>query len=241
MERIEYESLAAVEDRMWWTRALRRNLLAAVARPALAAGARVLDAGCGTGGLLAALGHRFPNAAGFGLDRDGFACRLARDKADRPAAQGSIDDLPFRDAAFDVIVSADVLCHRGVIVDRALRDLRRCLKPGGALVVSLPAYQWLYSAHDRAVDNARRFRRGEVVRLLTEAGFIAVRATYWNTVLFPLMVARRLLPGGGSEVGLLPAPLERLFDAVAAVESTVLRSGLRLPFGGSILAVGTRP
>lgn len=72
-------------------------------------------------------------------------------------------------------------------------------------------------------------------------GFGRIRTTYWNTLLFPLMVARRLLPGGGSEVGLLPAPLERLFDAVASFESALLRSGLRLPFGGSILAVGTRP
>jgi len=241
MERIEYERLAAVEDRMWWTRALRRNLLAAAARLARAPGTRLLDAGCGTGGLLAALTRRCPNAASFGLDRDGFACRLACGKAGRPAVQASIDDLPFHDAAFDVIVSADVLCHRGVIVDRALRELRRCLKPGGALVVNLPAYQWLYSAHDRAVDNARRFRRGELVRLLAGAGFTGIRATYWNTVLFPLMTARRLLPGGGSEVGLLPAPVERLLDAVAAIESTALRSGLRLPFGGSILAIGTRP
>jgi len=236
MERVEYERLAAVEDRMWWTRALRRNLRAAAAPFAAAPGARLLDAGCGTGGLLKALAQN----ASFGLDRDGFACRLAYSKARRPVAQGSIDDLPYRDAAFDIIVSADVLCHRGVGVERALREMHRCLTPGGALIVNLPAYPWLYSAHDRAVDNARRYYRGDVIGLLAAAGFNQVRATYWNTLLFPLMVVRRLLPGGGSEVGLLPAPLERLFDRIAAFEATLLRSGLRLPFGGSILAIGTR-
>jgi len=235
MERGEYERLAAAEDRMWWTRALRRNLRAAAAF-ADTPDRRLLDAGCGAGGFLAALAHR----ASFGLDRDGFACRLARAKARCPVAQGSVDDLPFRDAAFDIIVSADVLCHRGVGIERALDEMRRCLKPGGVLIVNLPAYPWLYSAHDRAVDNARRFYRREVTRLLAAAGFDRVRATHWNTLLFPLMVARRLLPGGGSEVGLLPPMLERLFDAVAIFESALLRSGLRLPFGGSILAVGTR-
>ncbi|MDE1903509.1 MAG: class I SAM-dependent methyltransferase [Alphaproteobacteria bacterium] len=236
MERGEYERLAAVEDRMWWTRALRRNLRAAAAPFAGTPDGRLLDAGCGTGGLLATLAH----PASFGLDRDGFACRLARTKARRPVAQGSVGDLPFDDAAFEIIVSADVLCHRGVGVERALGEMHRCLKPGGALIVNLPAYPWLYSAHDRAVDNARRFYRREVIGLLAAAGFGSIRATYWNTLLFPLMVARRLLPGGGSEVGLLPASLEWLFDAVATFESALLRSGLRLPFGGSILAVGTR-
>ncbi len=236
MERDEYERLATVEDRMWWTRALHRNLRTAASFATMPDG-RLLDAGCGTGGFLAALTH----GASVGLDRDGFACRLAQGKARRPVAQGSVDDLPFRDAAFDVIVSADVLCHRGVGVERALGEMYRCLKPGGALIINLPAYLWLYSAHDRAVDNARRFRRREGMELLAAAGFGRSRAGYRNTLLFPLMVARRLLPGGGSEVALLPAPLERLFDATATIESVLLRSGLRLPFGGSILAVGTRP
>ncbi len=236
MERDEYERLATVEDRMWWTRALHRNLRTAASFATMPDG-RLLDAGCGTGGFLAALTH----GASAGLDRDGFACRLAQGKARRPVAQGSVDDLPFRDAAFDVIVSADVLCHRGVGVERALGEMYRCLKPGGALIINLPAYLWLYSAHDRAVDNARRFRRREVMELLAAAGFGRIRATYWNTLLFPLMVAPRLLPGGGSVAALLTTPLQRLFDATATIESVLLRSGLRLPFGGSILAVGTRP
>ena len=221
---------------MWWMRALRRNLRAAAAPFADTPGGLLLDAGCGTGGFLAALAHR----SSFGLDRDEFACRMAQDKARRPVTQGSVDDLPFRDAAFEVIVSADVLCHRGVGIERALDEMYRCLKPGGALVINLPAYPWLHSAHDRAVDNARRFYRREVIGLLAAAGFGRIRATYWNTLLFPLMVARRLLPGGGSEVGLLPPAWERLFDVTASLESALLRSGLRLPFGGSILAVGTR-
>ncbi|MDE2167010.1 MAG: class I SAM-dependent methyltransferase [Alphaproteobacteria bacterium] len=232
--------MAAVEDRMWWTRALRRNLLMA-AEGHMRPGARILDAGCGTGSLLATLAAARPATLSFGVDRDGFAAQLARGKSRRPTAGASVDDLPFCNRTFDLIFSADVLCHRGVRIERALGEMRRCLRPGGALIINLPAYRWLYSAHDRAVDNVRRFGRGEVVRLLAGAGFAGIRATHWNALLFPLMLVRRLLPGGSSEVGLLPAPVEQLFGAAAAFESGLLRSGLRLPFGGSILAAGTRP
>jgi SAM-dependent methyltransferase len=239
----EYERLAAVETRMWWFRGLHRNLVQAWQRAGVPSGSgksRLLDAGCGTGGLLHRLAQADPAAIRIGLDRDPLACRFAHSRAD--VAQGSIDALPFTDTAFDAIFSADVLCHRGVDGDAALAELRRCLKPGGLLVLNLPAYQWLYSAHDRAVDNARRYGRGEVEHLLESHGFTRIRATYWNTLLFPLMLLRRKLGSQGmtSEVTLLPAPLERLFAALTQVESWLIDKGLNLPFGGSILASGVK-
>jgi SAM-dependent methyltransferase len=237
LERIEYLRLAAAEDRMWWTCALRRNLLALVPP-----GARALDAGCGVVGLLAVLGRDFRDAAVFGFERDGFAASLARDRGGAPVTQGAVERMPYREGAFDAVYSADVLCHCSVDSDRALAEIHRCLRPGGKLALNLPAYQWLYSDHDRTVDNARRYRLGEVRAMLSQAGFAAVRATYWNTLLFPLMVTRRKLrPAIGSEVALLPAPLESLLYATAALESRLLSWGLRLPFGGSILATGIRP
>lgn len=246
MERREYERLAATEERLWWFGALHRNLIDAwrsaarsAAAPAFAAAA--LDAGCGTGGFLAKLAAQFPGHA-FGLDRDDLACALARDKSGIGVARGSIDELPFADRSFDAIFSADVLCHRGVDEHRALAELRRCLRPGGVLVLNLPAYRWMLSGHDRAVDNARRYGRGEVARLLAQAGFAGISARYWNSLLFPLMVVKRkLLPGGESEVALMPAPLERCFAAISRFETWLDTMGLRLPFGGSIVAVGIRP
>jgi SAM-dependent methyltransferase len=221
---------------------LHRNLLLAWRRerPDNRETPRLLDAGCGTGGFLRRLAEDIPAAGRIGLDRDDLACRFARDNA--PFARGSIDALPFAAAAFDAIFSADVLCHRGVDGEAALAELRRCLKPGGVLVLNLPAYPWLFSAHDRAVDNARRYRRGEVARMLASQGFTRIRATYWNTLLFPLMLLRRKLgpASGASEVGLLPAPLERLFAALGRIESWLIDKGLNLPFGGSILASGVK-
>ena len=242
MEHGEYERLAAAEERMWWFRGLHANLLAALARAAPRPRV-VLDAGCGTGGLLARLAAALPGALVLGIDIDGTAAALARDKSRQPICRGSVDRLPFADKCLDAVLSADVLCHRGVDERAALAGFHRCLKPGGTLVLNLPAYPWLYSAHDVAVDNARRYRRSEVRRLLAEAGFARVRLAYWNTFLFPLMVLRRKLGGRGaaSDVALLPAPAERVFGAVMALENRLLRAGIRLPFGGSILATAVKP
>jgi SAM-dependent methyltransferase len=244
VERSEYERLAAAEDGMWWFRGLHANLLAALAGGDAAPG-RILDAGCGTGGLLARLAAAFPRSWIVGLDVDEGAASVARSKSGKPICRGSVDRLPFADGAFDAILSADVLCHRGVDAGRALQGFRRCLKPGGMLVLNLPAYAWLYSAHDVAVDNARRFGRGELAELLAAAGFERVRTRFWNSLLFPLMVVRRKLwrrgTAGASDVALRSPPVERALAAVMALESRLVAAGLFLPFGGSILASAVKP
>lgn len=241
VERSEYERLAAVEERMWWFRALHDNLLAALAGT-VAAPSRVLDAGCGTGGLLLHLAQARPDATLIGLDIDPGAAAVARGKSGRAICVGSVAALPFADASFDAILSADVLCHRGVDERATLAAFRRCLKPGGAIILNLPAYRWLHSAHDAAVDNARRYDRVELHDMLAAAGFAGIHSAYWNSFLFPLMVLRRKLWRQGSavprsDVALLPAAVERLFRAVTALESRLLRAGHALPFGGSILAI----
>jgi SAM-dependent methyltransferase len=242
MERREYEKLAAAEERMWWFRGLHAALIDALTEAAPAPLGTILDAGCGTGGLLARLRQALPRARLVGLDLDAAAAAVARGKSGCAVCVGSIDRLPVREGALDAVLSADVLCHRGVDAAAGLAEMRRCLRAGGVLVLNLPAYAWLYSAHDAAVDNVRRFGRAELERLLAAAGFAAVRTSYWNSFLFPLMVLRRKLwPRGGSDVGLLPAPLERLFAEIMALEFRLRRAGLALPFGGSILAVAVKP
>jgi hypothetical protein len=112
------------------------------------------------------------------------------------------------------------------------------------LVLNLPAYRWLFSAHDVAVDNVRRFGRQELLTLLNAAGFARVRAHYWNGLLFPLMLLRRKLQKpvrGASDVELLPAPVEWFFTICLTFERLMLKAGVPLPFGGSILATAVRP
>lgn len=229
---------------MWWFAAIHANLVMLYrrARAPVVADKRILDAGCGTGGFLAALARRMPECETVGVDADETACRWAAKKSGRSVCAGSVNALPFADAAFGAIFSVDVLCHRDVDEARALGQFHRCLATGGLLILNLPAYRWLMSRHDAAVYNARRYTRRDVVRLLREAGFRPIFASYWNMILFPLMVAtRKLLPASsGSDVKLQAWPVEAVCRAATAFERALMRAGLRFPFGGSVLAVATK-
>lgn len=243
MEPGEYEKMAAVELDMWWYRGLHGKL-ARLLRAALnGQGGLVLDAGCGTGGFLArwsALGGA--EAPMVGLDYAPIACRHARQRG--MVAGGSITHLPFADASLAAIVSADVLCHGAVDPVAALAECHRCLRPGGYLLLNLPAYRWMFSAHDRRVGNVRRYDAGTLRADLCAAGFEPLRLTYWNTLLFGLMLIRRKLLGASdaaSDVMLYPAPVETLFGWLMDLETWFIAQGGRLPFGGSLLALARRP
>lgn len=244
LDRAEYDKLDRAEDRMWWFAALHANvlMLCRCFAPAVGSGA-VLDAGCGTGGLLARLATACPGAASVGLDLDPGACASAAAKTGRPLCAGSVQALPFADAAFAIVLSADVLCHAGVDERAALVQFRRVLRDDGFLIVNLPAYRWMMSRHDVAVRNVRRYTRRGVARLLDAAGFRLLFASYWNMLLFPMMVlTRKVLPAGdsGSDVRLYPAPVDVLCRAATRLETALLRARLRLPFGGSVIAVAAK-
>ncbi len=243
MERGEYERLAAVEREAWWFRGLHANLIAAWRRAMpQAAEARLLDAGCGTGGLLMRLAGAFPRTRRFGVELDPVAAAMARARSDAAIAVASIAALPFAASSLDAVLSADVLCHSGVEPAAALASITACLRPGGVLVLNLPAYRWLFSGHDRAVNNVRRFGLAEVRTLLAAAGYAGIRAHYWNSLLFPLMVLRRISHRhGGSDVTRLPGLIEPAFRAAIVLECWLGERGLHFPFGGSILATAMKP
>jgi ubiquinone/menaquinone biosynthesis C-methylase UbiE len=246
LERSEYAKLSEVEDEMWWFRGAHANLMTAFRRCMRrhTTGGTILDAGCGTGGLLTRLVRDLPAWTAVGLDADVGACTAARAKSRASVCAGSANSLPFPDRSLAAIFSADVLCHRNVDDVTALRDFHRCLAAGGVLVLNLPAYGWLLSAHDRAVHNERRYDRQHLLAMLESAGFAKIRATYWNTILFPIMVIRRMVLGsadGTSDVKRFPGAVEAAFRGVMRFENTLLRHGVRLPFGGSILATAVKP
>lgn len=243
MEEQEYAKMAALEGRMWWYIALHRNLLFVLKRNLLNVRGPVLDAGCGTGGLLASLRSAFPGMQVVGLDlyRDGLVC--TRTKSGSPVIVGSVNELPFRDNTFTGIVSADVMYHRWAYPTRMACEALRCLKEGGIFVVQVPAFDWLRGPHDERVYTERRYTRSSLIRILRETGFQVSYCTYWNTLLFPLMILRRKVfqsRNRDSDVRAYPPVIEAIFRSVMVVERSLLQMGFRLSFGGSILAVGIK-
>jgi SAM-dependent methyltransferase len=238
----EYAKLAGVEDAMWYFRALHahveRELKAALgARPA-----KVLDAGCGTGGLIRRLAARVPAWQWTGVDVSPLACALARQRCTAEIVEAQVESLPFAEGSFDAAVSADVLYH---LDDdgAALRELRRVLRPGGALVVNVPAYAWLWSYHDVATGARRRYARSGLCTALRAAGFTVERATHWNALVFPLVVAKRKLfssPRDTSDVRLASAPVEASLNGLASMERAWLRLGGQWAWGSSVLVRARR-
>jgi SAM-dependent methyltransferase len=188
-----YDLAFAQEDSHWWYTARRRILRAEVETCLREVGGtgnipRLLDFGCGTGGNL----QSFSSAAdAYGVDVSSLALEYCRRRgltrvAVVPAGE-PIGNNPFRDP-FDVVVMADVLEH----VDEEqplLRELAHWMRPGGWLIVTVPAYGFLWSGEDYVSNHRRRYRARGLARMLTATGFEVARLTYFNTLLFPAQVA----------------------------------------------------
>jgi ubiquinone/menaquinone biosynthesis C-methylase UbiE len=241
VEQAEYALMDAAEDGMWWYRAAHARVLDALRQRPGAEGP-LLDAGCGTGGLLRHVATELPARAAFGLDYVPAAARRAAVKSGCPVTAGDANRLPFPDACFGAAISIDVICHAGVDPAQALAELHRVLRPGGTVVLNLPAYEWLTSAHDRRVHNARRFTKGGARRLLESAGFTEVAGRYWNGLLLPLMIMQRKVlhrrPDAPSDVTDFPRWADAALHAVSEFER---RLGFGMPAGGSVLMMAMRP
>ncbi|HTD51923.1 MAG TPA: class I SAM-dependent methyltransferase [Thermoanaerobaculia bacterium] len=244
----EYAALFEVEDRHWWFAGVRREIARELARAAPEGGfRRWLDAGSGTGGLLANL--EVPGKpCGIGLDLASEGVLFARQRPGARVGLGSVEMLPFGDESFDLMTSIDVLYHRNVDDARALSEAFRTLAPGGVLIVQVPAFDSLRGEHDTAVWTNRRYRLGEIARLLQSAGFAVRRRYYRNSILFPAAALRRLLRGRSREVGEARSdvgPVSRtadfLFSCVLRFEEALRGAGAWFPFGLSVFSVAQKP
>ena len=234
MEPEEYARMDAVEARMWWYRALHARLLDALAN----CRDPILDAGCGTGGFLQLID---PSREAFGLEWNAAAAAMAAAKSGRPIARGSVNELPFAADSFGTVIAADVLCHAAVNPAAALAEIRRVLRPAGRLIVNMPAYRSLMSAHDVQVHNARRMNAEETRAMLEDAGFRVRRVRYWNSLLLPLMILQRKIlarSSDRSDVAVFPPWLNAILHGMTEFERSLR---LSLPAGGSVLAIAERP
>jgi ubiquinone/menaquinone biosynthesis C-methylase UbiE len=151
--------------------------------------------------------------------------------------------LPFPDGSFDAVICSSVLYHQWVgDIARAVREMHRVLRPGGVLLVNVPAFPFLHTAHDEAVMTARRFRKAEIRQVLLKQNFKIRRLTYWTTFLFPLAVVARTL--GGSKMGRGFETAEgsfpqRTLAQIMSLEVRLLRN-VSLPFGVALLAVARK-
>jgi ubiquinone/menaquinone biosynthesis C-methylase UbiE len=244
MEPREYAAMARLESTLWWYRALHdKVLLALSAAVGTSDDFRLLDVGCGTGGLLRKLEVAFPRASLSGIDISSHAVDFARGNTRADITLASVMDIPYVSSRFDVVTSMDVLYHRDVDQQRMLEECARVLRPGGTLILNVPAYEWLRSYHDRYVATARRYTIASVDRAVRAYPFERVYSTYWNAVLFlPLVIRRKLFPigSGSSDVTDIPGWLNSAFYGAARCENPLVRAKLRIPFGSSVLATYRR-
>lgn len=247
MDRVAYQTFAKLEHDHFWFVSRRRIFTQVLDRELPEHDARqVLEIGCGAGGMLAMLK---PYGTVSGLDIDREYLEFCRERGFARVLCGSGYELPFADASFDLVCLFDTLEHIPEEV-QALREVARVLKPGGRLLISVPAYQWLWSQNDRIAHHCRRYTRARLQQAVEQAGLTVRRTSYFNTLLLPLIVPAVLLQRLREKLGWLPdgynnmsVPLPKwlnwLFCTAMSSERWLL-SLCNLPLGHSALAVCER-
>lgn len=249
MNPVEYRRMFEVEDSHWWYVGLHKLILATAQRESRRLGRPlvIFDAGCGTGRLcqlLAEHGHKVS-----GCDAAAEALRFGRQRGVSSIFQADLNTLELEAQAFDMITSIDVLYHTGISDDVAvMKRLRNALKPGGMLVLNLVAHEFLRSTHDLAVHTRERYTKNRLCLRLREAGFDVGRASYRVSLLFPFIVAYRLLlrqiRQNQAEVAsdVMPAHPIVNFLLLKTIEvENALLPLMPMPMGSSIFVEARRP
>jgi SAM-dependent methyltransferase len=241
MDKNVFLRMSEQDTKHWWFVARRRILQDQITALQLPPGARVLEAGAGPGGNLEMLSE-FGELDAFELDED--ARQIASARSGIEIRSGALPgDIDYQPGSFDLIVAFDVIEH--IEADReSVQALALLLRPGARLIITVPAYGWLWSAHDDRHHHKRRYTRPYVRRLVDEAGLEVEKCSYFNMILLPLIVTIRFLkklagiadsPDDDMPPPLVNAILLRIFS----VERYLLRY-LSLPLGVSILCIARR-
>jgi SAM-dependent methyltransferase len=242
MNPAEYERMFRNEDRYWWFVSRRELVVDLVRGLAPPAGAQLLDVGCGTGATAAAL-RAFGRVRG--VDMSPLAVEFCARRGLGEVALGRAESIPLPADSIDIIVATDILEH---LDDdhAALAEFRRVLRPGGHAVITVPAYQALWSEHDEALMHRRRYVAAGLGERIRGAGFETVRLSYALAFLLPLALGRlrRRKPVAGrvaeAQVPVLPETLNSALIRFQRLETALLRR-INLPWGLSVVAVIRKP
>jgi|JFJP01.1.fsa_nt_gi ubiquinone/menaquinone biosynthesis C-methylase UbiE len=246
MDPQEYSLMFEVEQSHWWYLGMEK-ITRAVLNKRLGSDSNlsILDAGCGTGAGMSTYLADYGNVTG--MDISPLALGFCHTRHLTRLALASVTRIPFQADSFDLVTSFDVLYEQSVSNDlAAVTEFFRILRPGGLILIRLPAYDWLRGQHDLTVHTARRYTASQVTRLLRDNGFTLLHISYANTFLFPLAVAKRLLerirpPAPAlSDLSVDVGIFNRLFKTILSSEA-FLAAHLGLPFGLSVIALGQKP
>lgn len=242
MDRKVFDQMARLDATHWWFTARRRildGLIERVVKPPK--NARILELGAGTGHNLAML-SRFGSVEASELDP--IARELASERLGKPVLEAALPDLSmFPESAYDLIALLDVLEHVSDDKDSLAAILTR-LKPGAALLLTVPANPWMWSAHDAAHHHHRRYRKREIDALAREAGYEIELSSPFNSLLFPPIAAvrfvGRLLGDESSDDAMPGALVNKTLETIFGLERELI-GRVPMPFGVSLVAVLRRP
>jgi SAM-dependent methyltransferase len=236
VDELVFDRIHAIEDRHWWFRGRRAVIRALLSRDDLPRDARILDAGCGTGRNLeeyARLGQA------EGVEPSAMAVDFCRRRGLTSVRQGTLESLPYEDGTFDLIVTSDVLEH---VRDDGLglTEMHRVAKPDARLVLTVPAYQWLWSRHDDSHHHFRRYTKRRLAEVAAANGWTPILATYFNSLLLaPIACVRlfqRIRPPEDetTDYERTPGMLNRVLELPMRLEAALVARGVRLPAGVSV-------
>jgi len=234
-----YRRFFDVQKKHWWFSTRKKIVLDTIARYSNEQEApKILDIGCGSGVMLSAL-----DAVGrvYGMDMSDDAIDFSKEVFKGEVKKGFLpDQVPYDRGFFDLITALDVIEHIDSDLD-SLKAIHSLLVSGGKVIITVPAYMFLWSSFDEMNEHKRRYTRSELREKLVQAGFTVEKISYYNTLLFPVVFIVRMLNNilkrdGASDVDMPSRPVNFVLEKIFSIEKYLLKF-LNLPFGVSVLAV----
>lgn len=239
MEDIEYQKMYELEDSHWWFVSKRKfiqKMLTGEKFP------KILDIGCGSGKNLEFLSKY---GTVWGIDASNLAINFCHQRQLKRIKMALAQKLPFPDKSFNLVTAFDVLYHQAIKNDQiVLKEINRVLKPGGYLLITDCAYQWLYGPHDKAMQARQRYSKKELTAKLKKTGFFVKKASYIFMSTFPVFLINRLFKkyfsfNRQSDVKPISPLINDVLIKFNDLEAKLLPY-LNLPFGSSIIILGKK-